>query len=56
MEENSSGIGEVAATLPGPRYAWLKCWTQHPWYSSHVLSWRTLFTISYWLPENTSRT
>ena len=56
IEANSSGMWDVAVTLLEPRYVWLKCWTERPWYFSHVLSWRTFFTVSSWLSENTSRT
>ena len=56
IEENCSGMWDVAVTLLGPRYAWPKCWTERPWYFSHLLSWRTFFTVSSWLSENTSRT
>ena len=56
IEENSSGMWDVAVTLLGPEYAWPKCWTERPWFFSHMLSRGTFFTVSSWLSENTSRT
>ena len=32
IEENSSGMWDVAVTSLGLRYAWPKCWTERPWY------------------------
>ena len=49
-------MGDVAVTFLGPRCAWPNCWTERPWYFSHVLSWRTFFTVSSWLSENTLQT